>query len=125
MAQWSNVVPLGKLTISTAGDAIPLSTNCGALQGSVSGTTASPNIPGQALRQIILSADAENKKNVYLLPRGSTLASNPENIIAAIAPGKTIALPFGVSTGAGYLPENFVLDTDTDDNIAYGCGLVG
>ena len=122
---WSNVVPLGKLTVATAGTTIPLSTNCGPLAGQVSGTQQSPNRPGQALRQIQIQADAGNTKNIYVLPRGKTLASNANEIIAALAPGQTVPIPHGISVGSGYLPENFVLDTDTNGNIAYGYGITG
>ena len=49
---WNSFVPLGKLTITAAGTTTSLAANCGPLAGQVSGTQASPNRLGQALRGI-------------------------------------------------------------------------
>ena len=126
MPQFPNIVPLGKMTITTAGITVALSVNCGQQQGQVPtyGTT-SPPVSGKAMRQIVIMADKANTLNIYVLPKGKTLSSNPGLIIAAIPPGTSQPIPFGVSDSSGYLPENFVLDTDTNGNIAYGFGVIG
>lgn len=118
MAKYVTLVPLGKIS-GTGGTPVPLSVNCGQLQGTIAG------VPGQALRQIILTADGGNTGQVYLLPRGSSLGSNPGNVLAMIPKGGTISIPYGQPFEGGILPENFVLDSDsTDAFIAYGCGVL-
>lgn len=122
-----NIIPLGKITVATMGTTVLLSVNSGPLAGQSGPITNynNPPIPGQALRQVLLSADAGNTKNVYVLPRGYTASANPGLIIAAIAPGQTIPLPHGFLGGESILPENFCVDTDTNGNILYGCGFPG
>lgn len=115
------LVPLGKLTVATTGTTVPLSTNCGPLGGNIGSNP--PPVPGQALRQIVLQAPASgNTGNVYLLPRGKT-ASNTASIIAVIEPGQTVPVPWGLLVSNGLLPENFVLDADTNGNFVYGYGV--
>jgi hypothetical protein len=123
MSKYPNIQPLGKLTVATAGTTVLLSTNCGTLGGGATGTQSNPPLPGSPLRQIVLQAPAANTLNVYLLPRGSTLSSNPGSIIAAIGPGEIVAIPYGGPFENGILPENFCLDTDTNGNILYGYGI--
>lgn len=125
--RFPNLVPLGKITVTTAGTPVLLSINSGPLAGQIGDPKNynNPPVPGQALRQVLLSADADNTKNVYVLPRGYTASANPALIIAAIAPGQTIALPHGFLAGESLLPENFVVDADTDGGILYGVGFSG
>lgn len=121
---YANLVPLGKITVTTAGTPVLLSTNCGPQAGQVT-TGPTPPLSGQPFRGIVLTAPASgNTGNVYLLPRGKT-ASNTESIIAAIEPGTTVPIPYGTLWGSGILPENFVLDADTNGNFVYGYGVRG
>lgn len=120
--RFPNICPLGKLTVTTAGTTVPLSTNCGALGGQVGGTEQSPPLSGTSLRQITLAADKANTGQVFVLPRGNTAAGNPALIIAVIGPGQQVTLPPSGSQ-FGMLPENFVLDTDTASQSVYGCGF--
>lgn len=130
MAKYPNIQPLGEIKIVTVGTTVLLSTNCGAMGGSTVGTPSNPPLPGSAFRGIVLQAPAANTLLVYLLPRGKaawTAGSppifNPADIIAVIAPGATVAIPyFGVMEN-GILPENFCLDTDTGNNVVFGYGI--
>ncbi len=124
---WSNIVPLGALEITSAGTTVLLSKNCGSQAGQVGGTQESPNLPGYAFRQIMLTNSSVTAGDiVYVLPRGAVASSDSDQIIAAIMPGQTIYLPQGISGGAGYLPENFCLDIAAGtDVVVYGCGLLG
>jgi hypothetical protein len=122
---YGNIIALGKLTVTAAGATLPLSTNSGSLGGSTVGSTISPPTSGRALREIQLFADKANTGQIFVLPRGNTAAANPGNIIAVLVPGSPVSLPRGVSDAAGMLPENFVLDTDTAGQVAYGCGFTG
>lgn len=122
---YGNIIPLGKLTVTAAGTTTLLSANCGSLGGSATGTTNSPPTSGRALREIQLFADKANTGQIFVLPRGNTVAANPGNIIAVLVPGSPVSLPRGVSHAAGMLPENFVLDTDTAGQVAYGSGFTG
>jgi hypothetical protein len=73
-----------------------------------------------------LQADIANTGNLYLLPRGNTAAGNPGVIIAKIAPGASLPLPTGVMIGAGFVPENFCLDSDASGTQnAYGFASLG
>lgn len=123
---WNSFVPLGKLTITAAGTTTSLAANCGPLAGQVSGTQASPNRLGQALRGIELQADSANSGNIYLLPRGYTAAGNPGLIMAKIGPGGSLPFPASQMVGGGFVPENFVLDTDagSGDQHVYGYGTL-
>jgi hypothetical protein len=124
MAKYPNLQPLGQLTIVTVGTTVSLALNCGALGGGTVGTQSSPPLPGSSFRGIVLQAASQtNVGNVYLLPRGSTFAANPGNVIAIIPPNQTVSFPFGVLLENGLLPENFCLDTDTGGNIVYGYGI--
>lgn len=126
MARWTTLVPLGKIS-GTGGTPVALSTNCGALGGQVGSpqSYSNPPVPGTPLRQIILTADSGNTGQVYLLPRGNTLAANPANVLACIPKGATVAIPYGQPFEGGILPENFVLDSDaTDAFVVYGCGIL-
>jgi hypothetical protein len=121
MAQFNALVPLGKLSVATAGTTIPLSTNCGPYGGS-----ASPNVPGNAWRGFMLQAAPGNSANIYLLPRGSTASANPGNILAVIGPGGSLVFPQSSMSGVGVLPENFVLDMDgSGTQVVYGYGTLG
>lgn len=115
-----NLVPLGKITITAAGTTVKLSVNCGAQAGSV--TTG---LPGFAFRGIVLMGDKANTGQVFLLPNGKTVSSNPDQIIAVIGPSAIVPIPHGVLAASGLLPENFCLDTDTNSQIVYGYGILG
>lgn len=122
---YPNIVPLGALAVSAAGTTVLLSKNCAPLAGQVSGTQASPNQAGTALRQIqIFNPAASGGAIGYLLPRGKTFSANPEAVIAVIMPGATISLPNGVMAANGLLPENFCLDASATLTM-YGCGFTG
>ena len=125
MTRWATLVPLGKIS-GTGGTPVSLAVNCGPLAGQISGANyLSPPVPGTPLRQIILTADGGNTGQVYLLPRGSSLGSNPGNVLACIPKGETVAIPWGQPFEGGILPENFVLDSDgTDAFVVYGCGIL-
>ena len=114
------IMPLGRITVATAGTPVRLSVNCGPLQGG----TSNP-VPGRALRQLTLTALSTNTDIVYLLPSDNTLAANPNVIIAALLPDQTISLPNGVLLASGILPESFVLDTATSGQVVVGCGFFG
>lgn len=114
-----NLVPLGKITVTTAGTPVLLSTNCGVQAGQV-GTGPFPAQVGAAFRGIVLQAPASgNTGNVYLMPRG-VAATTTAQIIAVIEPGQTVPIPYGVLLSSGILPENFSLDADTNGNYVYG-----
>lgn len=124
--RFPNILPLGKITVTTPGTPVSLAVNCGDLQGQTGGTQSSPPVPGSPLREMVLTADSNNTtgKNIYILPRGYTASANPGLIIAALAPGQSLALPNGQSQ-LGMLPENFVVDADSGATTAnlYGCGF--
>jgi hypothetical protein len=124
MSKWPNVQPLGTLTVTAPGTTTALSANCGPLGGGTTGTWANPPLPGSSFRGIVLQATANtNVGNVYLMPRGSTFAANPGNVIAVIQPNATVSIPYGVLLENGLLPENFCLDADTAGNVVYGYGI--
>jgi hypothetical protein len=92
--------------------------------GGTVGTQASPPLPGSAFRGIVLQAlSSPNIGNVYVLPRGSTFAANPGNVIAVIQPSSPVAIPYTGIMENGILPENFCLDADTAGNTVYGYGI--
>jgi hypothetical protein len=124
--RFTNIVPLGKITLVTPGTTVLLSVNSGPLAGQAGPITDynNPPLSGQALRQIRLSADKANTGQMYILPRGYTAAANPGLIIAAIQPGESISLPQGFLGGESMQPENFVVDGDDAGSI-YGCGFPG
>lgn len=125
MTRYPNLQPLGKLTVTTPGTTVALSTNSGSMGGG-SGSYSTPALAGNAFRQFQLQCDNANTGSLYLLPRGKTAAGNPEAILMRMVPGQTYPFPNGVSDSAGYLPENFVLDTDTaGTQVCYGCGFFG
>lgn len=125
MSKYPNLQPLGVLTVTAPGTTTPLSYNCGPMQGGTVGTWANPPLPGCAMRGVTLQASAAtNVGNVYLLPRGSTYAANPGNVLAIIPPnGNPVAFPFGYLLDNGILPENFCLDADTAGNSVVGNGI--
>lgn len=122
--RYSNIIPLGKITVTTAGTPVALSINCGPLGGQIGTSYQSPPLPGIALRQMVLTALAANTLMVYLLPRGYT-KNDTGLIIAALNPGQTLSLPQGFLAGESFLPENFVVDADTSGSIIFGCGFPG
>jgi hypothetical protein len=99
-----------------------LSANCGPLQGTSGPITNynNPPLPGQPLRQIILTATVAP---AVLLPRGMTLAANPGSVIAYLPAGIPVSIPQGQPFENGILPENFCLDS-TDTCVVYGCGIL-
>ena len=128
MARWNSIVPLGIMAVTTAGTTTPLSANCGALSGQQQFPVSltSPPIPGQALCQIALTnLAASGGATAYVMPRGNTASANPGNVIAAILPQQTIAIPPVVLPSSGIVPENFCLDQSgsTPINIV-GFGVV-
>jgi hypothetical protein len=125
MTYFPNIQPLGLLTVTAPGTTTALSANCGPLAGGTVGTPSNPPLAGTALRGIVLQAAANtNVGNVYLLPRGSTLAANPGNVMAVIPPtGVPVPFPYGVLLDNGILPENLCLDADTAGNVVYGYGI--
>lgn len=126
MSQYNAFVPLGRLTITAPGATTLLSANCGPYGGQT-GTYPNPPVPGNAWRAMVIEADSANSANLYLLPRGSTVAANPGAIIAKIGPGGSLAFPQGVMLGTGFTPENFCIDMDsgTGSQYAYGYGTLG
>ena len=123
MARWPTFVPFGKITV-TGGTPLALSTNCGPLGGQTAAPGSGGGVPGTALRQIVLTNSTGNAL-AYLLPRGSTAASNPGNILAVIFGGQTVAFPYGQPFENGILPENFVIDADAATTISViGYGIL-
>lgn len=125
MARWPTLVPLGNLVVSAAGSTVLLSSNCGPLAGQISGPNyLNPPVPGTPLRQIILTNTAAAGGAVaYLLPRGNTAAANPGNILMAIIPQQTVAIPNGMPFENGILPENLCVDGSAAVTV-YGCGVI-
>jgi hypothetical protein len=123
--KWPNLQPLGVLTVTAPGTTTALSANCGTLGGGTVGTNYNPPVPGSAFRSFTLQAAAStNVGNVYLLPRGSTFAANPGNVLAIIPPsGVPVPFPLGGPFENGFLPENFCLDADTAGNTVVGYGV--
>ncbi len=128
MSKFPNIEPLGVLTVVTPGTTVLLSANCGTRGGGTTGTPASPPLPGSPFRSIVLQApltlpSGSNVGNVYLLTKGSTFSSNPGNVVAVIAPGTTVSIPYAGIMENGILPENFCLDADTGGNSVVGYGV--
>lgn len=128
MSKFPNIQPLGVLTVSAPGTTTLLSANCGPLGGGATGTQSNPPLPGSAFRSIVLQAplslpSGTNVGNVYVLTRGSNLAGSPGNVVAVIAPGATVSIPYAGIMENGILPENFCLDTDTGGNSVVGYGV--
>jgi hypothetical protein len=126
--KFPNIQPLGVLTVVTPGTAVLLSANCGPLGGGASGSQSNPPLPGSPFRSIVLQApltlpSGTNVGNVYLLTRGSTFLGNPGNVVAVIAPGATVSIPYAGVAENGILPENFCLDADTGGNTIVGYGI--
>ncbi len=126
--KFPNIQPLGLLTVTVPGTTTLLSANCGPFGGGTVGTTTNPPLPGSPFRSIVLQAplslpSGTNIGNVYVLTRGSTLAANPGNVIAVIAPGATVSIPYAGIMENGILPENFCLDADTGGNTVAGYGV--
>ena len=124
MSQYTSFVPLGKLAITAAGTTTSLSYYCGNYGGQ--GASGS-YVPGNAWRAMVLEADPGNSGSIYLLPRGKTASANPEAIFAKIGVGGSISFPYGIMSGVGFTPENFVLDTDASSGTqyVYGYGVLG
>lgn len=122
MARWPTLVPLGNLAVTSAGSTVLLSANCGPLAGQLGAPGSGAGVPGTALRQIILT-NSSSTATAYLLPRGSNFSSNPGNVIAAIMPLQTIAIPHGQPFEGGILPENFCVDGGAAVTV-YGCGVI-
>jgi hypothetical protein len=123
VSKYPNIQPLGLLTVVTPGTTTLLSANSGPMGGGVGGTPQNPPLAGSAMRGVVLQASVQNVGNVYLMPRGRTFAANPGDIIALIAPGAIIPVPYGVLLDNGIQPENFCLDADTGGNTVYGYGI--
>ena len=123
MAQirWNTLVPLGNLAVTAAGTTVSLAANCGPLQGQVGTDWKNQPVPGQTLRQIILTNAGAGI--AYLLPRGNTASANPGNILLSIPSGATVYIPNGQPFENGILPENFVLDGSAACTV-YGCGIL-
>ena len=124
-SEYNSLVPIGKVTVSTPGTTVPLSINCGPYGGQAGSDWRNPPVPGNAWRYCEIQSDPTSAGNLYVLPRGKTASANPEAIMAVIPIGGSIPFPTGLMSGAGILPENFVLDTDTGPSIAYGFGSLG
>lgn len=127
MAQYGAFVPIGQLAITTPGDTVPLSFNCGPYGGQQGTDWKNPPVPGNAWRGMEIQADPANSGNLYLLPRGKTAAGDPGSILAKIGPGGSLPFPAASMMGVGFTPENFVIDTDSSDGTqyAYGYGTLG
>ena len=124
MARWPTLVPLGNLAVSAAGSTVLLSANCGPQSGQIGAPGSNAGLPGTPFRQIILTNPAAVAgATAYLLPRGNTASANPGNIILAIPPQQTIAVPHGQPFEGGILPENFCIDGSAAVTV-YGCGIV-
>src|ERR1017187_1506470 len=121
MTRWNTLVPLGNLVVSGAGTTISLAANCGPLGGQTGTDWNNPPVPGQSLRQIILTNAGGGI--AYLLPRGNTASANPSNILLSIPSGATVYIPNGQPFENGILPENFVLDGSAACTV-YGCGIL-
>lgn len=121
---YNNQVPFGKMSITAAGSTVLLSVNCGPFGGQVANREnyLAPPVPGATAQYFVIEADVNNSGNIYLLPRGKTVASNPSSIMAQIAPGGYLPFPFAAGGGPGLQPENFCLDTDavSGTQLAYG-----
>lgn len=116
MPKYATLVPLGALAVATQGTTVSLAVNCGPLQGTVSG------LPGQALRQIILTATGND---AVLMPRGTTFTGNPGSVIAYLPKGVPVAIPNGQPFEGGILPESFVIDIPASAaSTVYGCGIL-
>lgn len=123
MTQFNALVPLGKITIASAGATQLLSVNCGNYGGQT-GVYPTIPVPGNAWRGVEIQVDPASGGNVYLLPRGKTASANPEAIMAKIGPGGSLVFPQSTMNGVGILPENFCLDTDSSATV-YGYGTLG
>jgi len=122
--RYNTIVPLGSLAVAAEGTTVLLSANCGPLAGQAGPITDynNPPLPGQPLRQLILT-NTSTTATAYLLPRGQTFTGNPGTVIAAILPGKTLVLPYGQPFENGVLPENFCLDGSAAVTVI-GCGIL-
>jgi hypothetical protein len=109
------------MTVTATGTTTSLAVNCGPLAGQIATPGSNAGVAGTALRQIILTSTVGN---AYLLPRGSTAAGNPGNILAYLPKDVPVAIPYGQPFEGGILPENFCLDADTSSTIVYGCGII-
>jgi len=123
--RYNTLVPLGALEVTAAGATVLLSANCGPLAGQSGPITDynNPPLPGQPLRQIILTATGGA---AVLLPRGMTAAANAAQILAYLPENVPVSIPYGTPFENGFLPENFCLDVlgDATDVIVYGCGVL-
>lgn len=118
MARYVTLVPLGAITVSATGTTTNMAVNCGPLSGQVSPI----GLPGQTLRQIILTSTVGN---AYLLPRGKKASDSSGAFILAYLPkGVPVSIPNGQPFEGGILPENFDLDADASNTIIYGCGIL-
>lgn len=110
------LVPLGKITVAAAGTPVSLAVNSGNLMPTAG------QLQVTALRGLLISADAGNTKNVYLVPSGDTASGNAGSILLALAPGQSAFFPPpGVSLQ--FYPEQLSVDADTSGGIAYACGF--
>jgi hypothetical protein len=125
MTQLTALIPIGKITVAVVGTPVPLSFNCGPYGGQQGTDWKNPPVPGMAWRFMEIQGDNDNLGNLYLLPRGKTAAGNPGSILAKIPPGGSIPFPSSVMGANGFTPENFVLDSDAVNCVAYGYGSTG
>jgi hypothetical protein len=113
--------PLGTFSI-TAGTPVPLNEN-------VTAQAASGQKPAYRYQQIIISCPASNTEDVLLMftggKSGLSAAGDPNNVLAAISPGRSIPFPNGLLINSKIDIDNYALDTDGGTQAAYGCAVYG
>jgi len=113
--------PLGKITVTTAGTAVPLNINVGA-------QTESGAVPTKGVRQLNLACPTTgNTGLVYLIRKiaGTTTSkTNTGVIVTVIEPGQVIPLPDGLLVNSTINVDDYVLDADTSGNVIYACAIV-
>lgn len=118
-AQYSNgLVPLGEITVTTAGTPVKLNTNVGAQSQSAA------NLRGaRRFRQIVVSAPAANTLDIIVLFVGNGALSAV--VIDRIPPGQSRSYPQGTLLDHGSMNlDYFSLDASTNGNKADCYGIV-
>jgi hypothetical protein len=109
--------PLGRFSI-TAGTPVALNSNTGPQsQGALKMT--------KRFDQLLISTPTANTGDVYLVWGNNAAASNPNNILAVISPGKTVPLPNGLLINSKLNIDNFYFDSTTGTQVAAACVVYG
>ena len=115
--------PLGKITVTSHGTPVDLTTNVGAQIQSATNFLGSKRI-----RQIVFFPDPANTGSIFITKKGHPYTDT--NCVCAIifkpAWSQQVSLPDGALVeGALFSPDDFSVDADADSQSVYAVGIYG